>query len=643
MPRLAQLAFMLLTTLLLPGMRAQEIPRDFVLLTDSVLAQKPATYKDLDSYVRPYRRDTVLMTYFIDKCRREGYLDGLSYSYNQLGTFYRNISEYEKSIELHNKALDAATASGNTEFRIFSLNMLGVVYRRQDAIKTALDYNQEALRLAESIETPSEGILRSKNVSLNSIGNIYQALEQYERALEHYRQSYVLEEALGNKLGMAINLQNSGECLEAQGELDEALKTFRRALELDTEIGSERGKAICGNSISSIYVKQGRYAEAIELMKANLPMALQTRDQHIIAPAYNTLGWAYLKAGNGQLAEVNLKKGLQIAKENQLLRGICDSYGLLSELASDQGDFESALHYLKESEKYRMQVTNDVNIKYVNDVILRYESEKQKELAQRLRQENEIVNLKLKRNQNTLLVGALLLVLFSLMLYTIFRQNRLHNEKKVLALEQSRLRSQMNPHFLFNSLNSIKHFIINNEQKNAVQYLNKFSKLVRKILEASSEKEISLQEELETVNLYMNIENMRFNQEIDFEIDVAPDINPASIKIPSLVLQPFLENALWHGLSSKKGEKTIRLEVTRKSPDYIEIAIRDNGIGREASEKLNLQKTLRRKSVGIPITRERLANFSRVYQNSFDLSIRDILSADGAVEGTEVLLKIPTV
>jgi tetratricopeptide (TPR) repeat protein len=643
MPRFAQITIVLLLSLPLLAVRAQEIPRDFVLLTDSVLRQKPATYQDLDSFVRPFRRDTVLITYFIDQCRQAGYLDGLSYSYNQLGTFYRNTSDYEKSIDFHNKALDAATTSGNTEFRIFSLNMLGVAYRRQDAIKTALDYNQEALRLAESIENPSMGILRSKNVSLNSIGNIYQALEQYERALAHYQQSYRLEEALGNKLGMAINLQNSGECLEAQGKLDEALEAFRSALELDTEIGSERGKAICGNSISGIYVKQGRYADAIELMDANLPMALQTRDMHIIAPAYNTLGRAYLNTGNWKLAEENLKQGLQIASENQLLRGICVSYELLSELASKKGDFEAALGYLKESEKYRTQVTNDVNIKYVNDVILRYESEKQMQLAQRLRQENEIVNLKLRRNQNTLLVGALLLVLFSLMMYTIFRQNRLNSEKKVLALEQSRLRSQMNPHFLFNSLNSIKHFIINNEQKNAVQYLNKFSKLVRKILEASSEKDISLQEELETVNLYMNIENMRFNHEIDFEVVVAPDINPASVKVPSLVLQPFLENALWHGLSSKKGKKTIHLEVTRNEPDYIEIAIRDNGIGREAAEKVKLQKTLNRKSVGIPITRERLANFSRVYQNSFDLSIRDILGADGAVQGTEVLLKIPTV
>jgi sensor histidine kinase YesM len=212
-----------------------------------------------------------------------------------------------------------------------------------------------------------------------------------------------------------------------------------------------------------------------------------------------------------------------------------------------------------------------------------------------------------------------------------------------MTLEQTMLRSQMNPHFLFNSLNSIKHYIINNEQKNAVHYLNKFSKLVRKILETSSMKEISLEEELETITLYMNIENIRFNEEIDFGVEIDPRVNPASVKIPSLILQPFLENALWHGLSSKEGNKRIRITVSQDHPGLIRIAIRDNGIGREAAEKLKESKVLKRKSVGISITRERLANFSRIFQNSFDLSIRDLYAADGTVEGTEVVLTIPTI
>ena len=219
----------------------------------------------------------------------------------------------------------------------------------------------------------------------------------------------------------------------------------------------------------------------------------------------------------------------------------------------------------------------------------------------------------------------------------------LKNEKKLLSLEQTMLRSQMNPHFLFNSLNSIKLYIINNEKKNAVHYLNKFSKLVRKILEASSLKEISLADELETVELYMNIENIRFSNEINFSIVISDNIDVNTVKIPSLILQPFLENALWHGLSSKEGEKNIQLRISRQNERFINIAIIDNGVGREASEKIKEAKVLKRKSIGIDITKERLANFSKDYQNSFTINFEDLYDEARQAIGTQVNLHIPTI
>lgn len=212
-----------------------------------------------------------------------------------------------------------------------------------------------------------------------------------------------------------------------------------------------------------------------------------------------------------------------------------------------------------------------------------------------------------------------------------------------MALEQSRLRSQMNPHFLFNSLNSIKHFIINNEPRNAIRYLNKFSKLIRKILESSTTKEITLEEELETVELYMNIENTRFNENVDFRVEIAPEINPATVKIPSLILQPFLENALWHGLSTKEGEKQVRLIIQQDSPGVLSLIIRDNGIGREASKVLREQKLLKRKSLGISNTKQRLANFYRVYRNTFKIFIEDLYKEDGTANGTSVHIQIPVI
>ena len=307
------------------------------------------------------------------------------------------------------------------------------------------------------------------------------------------------------------------------------------------------------------------------------------------------------------------------------------------------GEYEKSLDYYKAAQSAKRIIANDRNRRYVFDVISRSETEKRSGQIEMLAKENEIVKLRLRRNKNTLLVSALLLALFTIILYILYRQYQLKSDKKLLTLEQSMLRSQMNPHFLFNSLNSIKLYIINNETKNAVHYLNKFSKLVRKILEASSFKEIPLAEELETVELYMNIENIRFSNEINFEMKVDKGIDPHLVKIPSLILQPFLENALWHGLSAKEGPKCVQLHVSNGQKGYIQIAIKDNGIGREAADRLKKRKVLKRKSVGIDITRERLDNFSKDYQNTFEVEILDLFDESGNASGTKVVLHIPTI
>ncbi|WP_405564052.1 sensor histidine kinase [Polaribacter sp. Asnod6-C07] len=203
------------------------------------------------------------------------------------------------------------------------------------------------------------------------------------------------------------------------------------------------------------------------------------------------------------------------------------------------------------------------------------------------------------------------------------------------------LKNQMNPHFIFNALNSIKLYIINNERKNATYYLNKFSKLIRKILEASSQKETTLNNELKTMDLYMNIENIRFSNEINFEIISDENLNLETIKVPPLVFQPFLENALWHGLSSKKGDKKIRLSVSKIDENYIKIIIEDNGIGRDASAKIKSEKSINRKSVGIYLTEKRLNNFVKNYNNNFSINYEDLKDNKKNSLGTRVIIALP--
>lgn len=622
---------------------SQEVPEAFKKTVDSLIRIGAKTYSEIDKVVKPVRGDTVYMRYFANRASEKNYLDGQAYALNQLGRTYRDISQFSKSLALHQRAFEVAETVENVEFEIYSLNMISVVFRKTDAIKSALDYSQKALMLAETVKDPSNGIKRSINVSLNGIGNIYQTLEQYDLAIEQFQKSMKQEEELGNKLGLAINYSNIGECYEAQGKLKEALENYKIALAYNEEIDSHKGRIICKSGIAHVYVHQGKTEEALGIFTTLLPESGKLGDQEIISLIHINLGWTLIDLDRLDEAKQHLLKGLELAQKYDLRGEISEANGFLSDLYYKKGDFKKALEYYRTAQHYEDEISNDRNLRYVNDMIVRYEAEKKTDQIKALAKDNEAVKQRLEKNKTTFLISGIVLIFLAGLFYVLYRQYQLKNDKKLLTLEQTMLRSQMNPHFLFNSLNSIKLYIINNEKKNAVHYLNKFSKLVRKILEASSLKEIPLAEELETIELYMNIENIRFSNEIDFKIIVDEGIDTQLVKIPSMILQPFLENSLWHGLSSKEGEKKIELHVSRDKDGFINITITDNGVGRQAAEKIKEGKVLKRKSVGIDITKERLANFSRDYQNYFNVEILDLFDKLNKATGTKVVLHIPTV
>ncbi|MDF4201650.1 tetratricopeptide repeat protein [Maribacter sp. SA7] len=637
------LVFLLYTFVVSHNSYSQDFSNDLQNNLDSLLVSTPQTCQEIDKLLGSFTNDSTALRYIEQKSFQKKYYSGQAYALNNLGSIYRDLSLYTKSLELYQEALKVAVEADNLEFRVYSLNMISTVYRRTDAFKSALDYSQDALELAETVANPSSGLKKSIIVSLNSIGGIYQMLEQYKLAIEKYEKAMVLEKELDDKLGLAINHLNLGECHESQGDLVQGLKNFRKALVYYEIIDSSTGKIKCNYNIAHIYVHEGKIQQAINILQSSLLKAISLNDQKIITTIYINLGWALIRAEDYDAAETNLESGLALAEKNGFNVEIADANKFLSELWIKLDDYQKGMKYFKESKKYEERITNTLNLRYVNDMILRYESQIRANQLERLAQENESVRLKLKKNKTMLIIIGISLILLIGILYILYRQSQLNAEKKLLTLEQSMLRSQMNPHFLFNSLNSIKLYIINNEKKNAVHYLNKFSKLVRKILEASSQREISLAEELETVELYMNIENIRFSNEINFKIDIKDDIDPHLIKIPSLILQPFLENALWHGLSSKDGIKNIDLEVKKGKNGFIEIVITDNGVGREAAEKIKESKLLKRKSVGIDITKERLANFSRDYENFFHVDIIDKFDDDTNPIGTQIVIYIPTI
>ena len=213
-------------------------------------------------------------------------------------------------------------------------------------------------------------------------------------------------------------------------------------------------------------------------------------------------------------------------------------------------------------------------------------------------------------------------------------------EKQKADLEMSALRAQMNPHFIFNCLNSIEAYIIKNDTKKASAYLNNFGRLIRLILQNSRTSYVSLDDELEALHLYLRLEQMRLKHSFSYKISLKNGLNPGEYEIPPMLIQPFVENAIWHGFHHRKtgGQVTISIQ---KEQENLKCIIEDNGIGRVAAAKINAAKKVKPKSMGLNITKERIKIINNIYEIDNEVNIVDLYDENQEPIGTRVILTIP--
>ena len=241
----------------------------------------------------------------------------------------------------------------------------------------------------------------------------------------------------------------------------------------------------------------------------------------------------------------------------------------------------------------------------------------------------------------------LMIVFLSYIIYTA-RLRRVKKEERVRAryqqrlveVEMSALRAQMNPHFLFNCLNSIKFFIINKETDQASDYLTKFSRLIRLILTNSKSELIPLSGELEALDLYVDLESLRFDQQFEFDLQVAQGVQTEFIEVPPMIIQPFVENAIWHGLLHKKSAGRLLVDISIEG-DHLVCIIEDDGIGRVKAAEMRSKTVSREKSMGMDITRNRLLRMEGGSETERQLSIEDLYHEDGSPAGTRIKMLIP--
>lgn len=214
-------------------------------------------------------------------------------------------------------------------------------------------------------------------------------------------------------------------------------------------------------------------------------------------------------------------------------------------------------------------------------------------------------------------------------------------QRKMAEVEMQALRAQMNPHFIFNCLNSINRYIVKSDQATASLYLTRFAKLIRLILDNSNSKSVSLANELEALRLYIEMESIRFEKKFFYSISVDPNVQPDYVYVPPLIIQPYVENAIWHGLLHKETTGHLAIHVSRHNSSVLQCVIEDNGVGREKARELKSKSASTRKSLGMKLTEDRLALLNKTSEASASVAVEDLLGEEGEAVGTKVILTIP--
>ena len=314
-------------------------------------------------------------------------------------------------------------------------------------------------------------------------------------------------------------------------------------------------------------------------------------------------------------------------------------------------DFEKALDYFRKRTEILDSLNSASSRREIEKLSLEYETEKKNREIQQLNKQQELSQTSLRKSKQlqwTFLIITLLALAVLFLLWSRQRAKRKAEallkeamkqefNKKLADSELQALRAQMNPHFLFNCLNSINGFIVKNNKEKASEYLSKFSKLIRQVLNNSRAQKISLEQELETLQLYIDMEKLRFNNEFEYECTIASDVETDYVEVPPMIFQPYVENSIWHGLMHKKeGLGKLTLRIFMENPRKLVCEIEDNGIGRDAALQLRSKSASNRKSYGMSISQQRLYYSGLQQEEANEVQIIDMKDSKGIPTGTKV-------
>ncbi|MFG6688017.1 histidine kinase [Mariniflexile sp. HNIBRBA6329] len=598
----------------------------------------PELFKSLiDSAETHLKKDAKKSIQFIEKAL------GASNSSKENGEAFEVLGD----IYLHWKQYDLAVSNYRISLQNRSTNM--VKLKLASAYKLNKNY-QESLQIYNGINKSE--LSNWQLVELyEGLGDVNLLTKSYQAAINAYNEGLKVAKKhlispkvtdLNSKIAQVYNAK--GETQKAEGFFNESLKLAnsqnkKRAVEEKIKVADFQNET--NNYSSEIQLRKEALKQIKDIQKDsvfNNESALTPQKQNY------KIGNAYASQRDYVNAIPYLKKSIEEADTKEDLIVQKDATRKLSEVYRDAGEFDKALtayqSYVDLVDKQYTKKEQEISqaARFSKDIVAKQNRILSLESDRALSESKYQLNLEQAKRQKiiiySLIGGVVLLLVAGFLMFKYIKQQRLANN--LLALKS--LRSQMNPHFIFNALNSVNSFIASNDERTANKYLTDFSLLMRAVLENSEEDFIPLEKEIALLELYTKLEHFRFQDKFDYKITIDENIHINDFVIPPMLLQPYIENAVWHGLRYKKVKGKLDIAITQSNSDEIKITITDDGIGHQKSKALKTEHQKKQNSKGMGNIKKRVAILNEMYKDKVDVFIDDFQDEEDS--GTKVVVTL---
>ncbi|MBG6132534.1 tetratricopeptide (TPR) repeat protein [Aquimarina sp. EL_43] len=553
----------------------------------------------------------------------------VAFCYSNIGQVHVRLGNYTKALDYNSKALELFKELNNKNGIFSGYNNIGMINVYQSNYSSALEYFIKASKINDEIGSKKKAI-----VSLSNIGFIYETLGDYDLALEYYFKCLTISKSTKNQASISEDYLNIGNIYFEQEDDAKALTYSFKSLKIAKKLNI-KGIMISNYClIGEIYLNEKNYKEALKYLKNGLTLSQEIGELSSSTTVMNTLGEIEFELKNYLQAKEYLIKSITIGQEIGFPSAVKSaSYGLVK-IEKALGNHKAALESYERYHAIYDSILGEEKSKQLSQLQVQYETEKKEQEIKSLAQQASIQSLELKQanfNKTIFGIASVVLLLLGLVLYLVNRQKRLALQQRAQDIEQNLLRVQMNPHFIFNAMTSIQDYMNQGDAKQASMYLIKFSKLIRQVLDNSRSEFISLDQEINMLDNYLSIQNLKRDHPFTFKIEVEDGLIPEEIAIPPMFAQPFVENAIEHGVTAIKEGATIHIHFSMEG-DHLALKILDNGSGIEEAIKVKRKDHV---SHAIKITEERIDLYRKMRKKKIAFDIKNLS------QGTQVTFNLP--